>query len=79
MGREVTGLPGEADLLRSYLDGAPALPAMDWFRALCGMKMAAIMGHNLRRHREGRRHDPDQERLPPTIAAMIRTARDLLG
>jgi hypothetical protein len=40
--------------------------------------MAAIMGHNLRRHREGKHHDPDQERLPPTIAAMIRTARDIL-
>lgn len=57
----------------------PALPAMDWFRALGRMKMAAIMGHNLRRHREGKHHDPDQERLPPTIAAMIRTARDILG
>jgi streptomycin 6-kinase len=37
------------------------------------------MGHNLRRHREGRIHDPDQERLPPTIAAMIRTAHEILG
>lgn len=52
---------------------------MDWFRALGRMKMAAIMGHNLRRHREGKHHDPDQERLPPTIAAMMRTARDILG
>jgi hypothetical protein len=40
--------------------------------------MAAIMGHNLRRHREGRINDPDQERLPPTIAAMIRSAAELL-
>jgi streptomycin 6-kinase len=51
---------------------------MRWFRALGRMKMAAIMGHNLRRHREGKHHDPDQERLPPTIAAMIRTALELL-
>ncbi|MFE6149890.1 phosphotransferase family protein [Streptomyces sp. NPDC057889] len=79
LGRAVTGLPTEDELLAAYLDGAPALPAMDWFRALGRMKMAAIMGHNLRRHREGKHHDPDQERLPPTIAAMISTARDLLG
>ncbi|MFI5675571.1 phosphotransferase family protein [Streptomyces cellulosae] len=79
LGRAVPGLPGEAGLLDAYLDGRPALPAMDWFRALGRLKMAAIMGHNLRRHREGKHHDPDQERLPPTIAAMIRTARDILG
>lgn len=79
LGHPVPGLPGETDLLDTYRDGGPALPAMDWFRALGRMKMAAIMGHNLRRHREGKHHDPDQERLPPTIAAMIRTARDILG
>lgn len=79
LGREVPGLPTEEELLDTYLDGRPPLPALDWFRALGRMKMAAIMGHNLRRHREGRIHDPDQERLPPTIAAMIRTARDILG
>jgi len=78
LGRPVPGLPGEAGLLDAYLDGAPAPPAMAWFGALCRMKMAAIMGHNLRRHREGRIHDPDQERLPPTIAAMIRSAAELL-
>lgn len=79
LGHAVPGLPGETELLETYRDGGPALPAMDWFRALGRMKMAAIMGHNLRRHREGKHHDPDQERLPPTIAAMIRTARDILG
>ncbi|MFE7160710.1 phosphotransferase family protein [Streptomyces sp. NPDC057636] len=78
LGRAVPGLPTEAELLDAYRDGEPELPAMNWFRALGRMKMAAIMGHNLRRHREGKHHDPDQERLPPTIAAMIRTASDLL-
>ncbi|WP_433170254.1 phosphotransferase family protein [Actinoallomurus sp. CA-150999] len=79
VGRAVPGLPTETELLDAYLGGRPAPPALDWFRALGRMKMAAIMGHNLRRHREGKHHDPDQERLPPTIAAMIRTARDILG
>ncbi|WP_211268559.1 phosphotransferase family protein [Actinoplanes subtropicus] len=78
LGRPVAGLPTEAELLDAYLDGAARPPAFAWFGALCRMKMAAIMGHNLRRHREGRIHDPDQERLPPTIAAMIRGAAELL-
>jgi aminoglycoside phosphotransferase (APT) family kinase protein len=78
LGRPVAGLPDERTLLDAYLDGAAAPPALAWFGALCRMKMAAVMGHNLRRHREGRIHDPDQERLPPTIAAMIRSAGDLL-
>ncbi|MGW3961056.1 phosphotransferase family protein [Amycolatopsis sp. NPDC005003] len=75
LGTPVPGLPAEAELLEGY--GEP-LPDMAWFRALGRMKMAAIMGHNLRRHREGKHHDPDQERLPPTIAAMISSAADIL-
>ncbi|MGI5452764.1 phosphotransferase family protein [Streptomyces sp. CA-249302] len=78
LGRAIPGLPTEHELLTGYLDGRPEPPAFDWFRALARTKMAAIMGHNLRRHREGTHHDPDQERLPPTIAAMIRAAHDLL-
>ena len=80
LGRPVPGLPSEAELLAAYLGADPVpLPDLRWFQALSRMKMAAIMGHNLRRHREGKHHDPDQERLPPTIAAMIRTALELLG
>ncbi|MCP2242241.1 phosphotransferase family protein [Lentzea aerocolonigenes] len=75
LGRPVPGLPSEDELLEAY---GVELSSMAWFRALGRMKMAAIMGHNLRRHREGRHHDPDQERLPPTIAAMIRSAVDIL-
>jgi aminoglycoside phosphotransferase (APT) family kinase protein len=80
LGVPVAGLPAESELLDAYLGERPvALPEMRWFRALSRLKMAAIMGHNLRRHREGKHHDPDQERLPPTIAAMIRTAMDMLA
>ncbi|WP_316784146.1 phosphotransferase family protein [Streptomyces sasae] len=79
LGRAVPGLPTEDELLTAYLDGRPEPPDLYWFRALARTKMAAIMGHNLRRHREGKHHDPDQERLPPTIGAMIRTAGDILA
>lgn len=83
VGRVVDGLPTEDELLALYRDagGAPVHdgPEHLWFRALGRMKMAAIMGHNLRRHREGRHHDPVQEQLPPTIAALIDSARGLLS
>jgi aminoglycoside phosphotransferase (APT) family kinase protein len=79
LGRPVAELPATRELMDAYLDGAPPLPALAWFDALCRMKMAAIMGHNLRRHREGRHHDPDQEKLPATIERLITTGLDRLA
>ena len=76
VGREVPGLPIEDELVELY--GRP-VHDLAWFNALGRFKMAAIMGHNLRRHREGRHVDPDQERLPETIITLIRTGRDRLG
>jgi aminoglycoside phosphotransferase (APT) family kinase protein len=81
VGRAVPGLPSEDDLDAAYREsrGCDGGTAGDiaWFRALGRMKMAAIMGHNLRRHREGRHHDPVQEQLPPTIAALIASGLEL--
>jgi len=82
-GRVVPGLPSEDELGAEYrlARGADGGTQRDepWFRAFGRMKMAAIMGHNLVRHRTGKHHDPVQETLPPAIAAMIRDARRLLG
>ncbi|MFL6023407.1 MAG: phosphotransferase family protein [Marmoricola sp.] len=73
VGREVPGLPSADDLISAYAaDGRP-VESLAWFEALGRYKMAAIMGHNLRRHLEGRHHDPDQERLPDTIRRLIET------
>ena len=73
VGREVRGLPTADELVAAYAaDGRP-VDDLAWFDALGRYKMAAIMGHNLRRHREGRHHDPDQERLPDTIRRLIET------
>ncbi|OLL73703.1 putative phosphotransferase [Pseudonocardia sp. Ae168_Ps1] len=81
-GREVAGLPTEEELGREYRaargDDGGTEQDLAWFRAVGRMKMAAIMGHNLVRHRTGAHHDPVQEQLPPAIAAMIRDARLLL-
>ncbi|MDQ1105661.1 phosphotransferase family protein [Nocardioides zeae] len=76
VGREVPGLPGEDELLG--LAGGADRPDQAWFNALGRFKMAAIMGHNLRRHREGRHHDPAQEQLPATITRLIETGLDRL-
>lgn len=78
VGREVTGLPRAEELVALYTGAGPALPELNWFDALGRLKMAAIMGHNLRRHREGRHHDPDQEKLPDTINRLIETGTALL-
>ncbi|RHW24891.1 phosphotransferase family protein [Nocardioides immobilis] len=79
VGREVPGLPDAVELVERYADGGPVLRDLTWFDALGRFKMAAIMGHNLRRHREGRHHDPDQERLPATIERLIQTGTERLG
>ncbi|HSV38026.1 MAG TPA: phosphotransferase family protein [Nocardioidaceae bacterium] len=74
VGRVVPGLPTADELVDRYaVDGRP-VDDLAWFDALGRYKMAAIMGHNLRRHLEGRHHDPDQERLPDTIRRLIDTA-----
>ena len=73
VGRDVPGLPTADQLLAAYAaDGRP-VEELAWFEALGRYKMAAIMGHNLRRHLEGRHHDTDQERLPDTIRRLIET------
>lgn len=79
VGRVVPELPTAEELVETYAGTGSAPQALDWFHALGRFKMAAIMGHNLRRHREGRHHDPDQERLPATIARLISTGRDLVA
>ena len=80
IGVETPGLPS-AERVRERYERAAGAPIEDWpwFDAFGRFKMAAIMGHNLRRHREGRHVDPFQERLPPTIAHMVETAGQCLG
>lgn len=78
VGRAVPGLPGEEELTERCTGGRPG-EAQPWFNALGRFKMAAIMGHNLRRHREGRHHDPAQEMLPATIARLVETGLDRLS
>ena len=73
------GLPSPAELMVAYSQGGGAqFDALEWFDALASYKMAAIMGYNLRRHREGRHHDPYQETLVPTIRHLVDGSLDRL-
>jgi streptomycin 6-kinase len=78
IGQLAAGLPTEAELVAAYAGAGPEPAGLRWFRALARLKMAAIMGHNIKRHREGKHHDPVQEQLPPTVAAMLRAGVALL-
>jgi aminoglycoside phosphotransferase (APT) family kinase protein len=71
-GAAVAGMPEPRELLMTYEEasGAPVSDA-GWFECFARYKTAAIMGHNLRRHREGRHHDPYQETLQPTILELV--------
>jgi aminoglycoside phosphotransferase (APT) family kinase protein len=74
LGCHVAELPSEAELAEAYYEaGGQSIDDIGWFQAFGRFKMAAIMSHNLRRHREGRHHDPAQETLPPTIRALTET------
>jgi hypothetical protein len=58
---------------------AESVRGLPWFEAAARYKMAAVMGHNLARHRAGRHHDPYQEGLVPTIRHMIESAAGTLA
>ncbi|MFC9835185.1 phosphotransferase family protein [Rhodococcus sp. NPDC127530] len=79
VGAPVEGMPTADELLETYYSaGASHIADIDWFHAFGRFKLAAVMAHNLRRHREGRHVDPFQEQLPPTIATLIDSARSIL-
>ena len=60
-------------------DEPPALPAMNWFRALAAYKFAIITGFNLSLHRRGKRVDPSWEVTKLSMTPLIDRALELLG
>jgi aminoglycoside phosphotransferase (APT) family kinase protein len=74
------GIPSTDELMAAYREGGGAdLEHLEWFDAVASYKMAAVMGYNLRRHREGRHHDPYQETLVPTIRHLVDGSLARLG
>lgn len=79
IGAEAEGMPSPAKLLEAYQQAGGIVPDdIVWYDAFGRFKMAAIMAHNLRRHREGRHVDPYQEKLVPTIRRLVDTGLQLL-
>lgn len=79
-GHDAPGMPSTGEVVGIY-ERAAGRPVTDWvwFQAFGRFKMASIMGHNLRRHREGRHHDPYQETLVPAILALADSGVELLS
>ncbi|GAA2403894.1 phosphotransferase family protein [Actinomadura vinacea] len=79
VGRPVDGLPSADELVEAYRQAGGDVPDdLAWYEAFGRFKMAAIMAHNLHRHRAGRHVDPYQERLPPTIARLVESGAEML-
>jgi aminoglycoside phosphotransferase (APT) family kinase protein len=80
LGRQLPGTPEPEAVVARYgeLAGAP-VERMEWFRALAAFKLAAVQAHNLRRHREGRRHDPFLDRFEPAIERLLEAGLEQLG
>jgi aminoglycoside phosphotransferase (APT) family kinase protein len=80
LGRQAPGTP-TADAIverwRVSRDGDGA--GVGWFRGLACFKLAAIQAHNLRRHVEGRYHDPHQERLLESTRVLVARGLSLAG
>jgi aminoglycoside phosphotransferase (APT) family kinase protein len=79
IGTQVAELPTAAELVHIYAEARGAVVAdAAWFAALGRFRMAAIMAHNLQRHREGRHVDAAQETLPATIRRLAHTGLQVL-
>jgi aminoglycoside phosphotransferase (APT) family kinase protein len=70
-GFEAPGMPRAGELVSVYEGSVGPLGDLRWFAACARYKMAAILGHNIKRHRDGRYHDPYQERLAMAVTSLI--------
>jgi aminoglycoside phosphotransferase (APT) family kinase protein len=79
IGRPVPGTPTVEALVAEYeRRGGPAVEDLAFFRALACFKLGAVQGHNLRRHREGRRKDPWLERFAASVERLFARGTELL-
>ena len=73
---DITAAPDPEELVAGY--GAP--PAdVAWFRALAGLRLAALTAHYLNMHRSGQRPDATWESFGRSVPYMLERAVELLG
>jgi len=73
---DIADAPDPEELVAAY--GTP-LDDVAWFRALAGMRLAALTAHYLRMHRSGRRPDATWEAFGESVPYILGRAVDLLG
>jgi len=73
---DIAAAPEPEDLVAAY--GAP-LRGVAWFRALAGMRLAALTAHYLRMHRTGQRPDATWEAFGESVPYILGRAVAVLG
>jgi aminoglycoside phosphotransferase (APT) family kinase protein len=71
LGEEVKGTPEGAVVIERYAALGGDSRDADWFCGLACFKLAVIQAHNLRRHVDGRRHDPFHEGFGETTERLL--------
>ena len=73
---DIAAAPAPEDLVAAY--GAP-LRDVAWFRALAGLRLAALTAHYLRMHRTGQRPDATWEAFGTSVPYILGRAVAVLG
>lgn len=77
--RPIPTLPSAEELIALYEDGMQQkVQHLAWYRALAGYRFGVISGFNVMLHRRGKRHDPEWERIAPSVRFLFGRARELL-
>jgi len=73
---DIAAAPEPEELLAAY---GPPLADVAWFRALAGLRLAALTAHYLHMHRSGRRPDATWETFGVSVPHMLERAVAVLG
>lgn len=67
--------------IRGWYEAASGrdLVDFDWYRAYACFRYGSIAGFNVRLHRNGRRVDPENERIAPSVPTLFARGLDLVG
>ncbi len=77
--RLIPSLPTAEELIALYEEGTQR-KAQDvaWYRALAGYRFGVIGCFNVMLHRRGKRHDPEWEKIAPSVPVLFSRAKKML-
>ena len=77
--KPIPSVPPAAELIALYEEGMQrSVPDSAWYRALAGYRFGVISGLNVMLHRRGKRHDPEWEKIAPSVPFLFGCAKELL-